>query len=473
MGALLVRLKRVPQRHGLFLAVAAAMLASAILVIARTRQYYFFSDDFLNFIIASDMGLSWRYLFRDLFGQFVPLYRLAYLLYWHVFGLRFWPVRVACVLFAWFVICVLARLAWRRNVGVLATWPMLLFLACSPVFVTTWQWWSAALSVLTSAMASLACISLVAQDEAPGLPRKLAVATCFLVGLLFYPKGLFTIILLLAVRLFFRAANGRPGIWLMLLGSLRDVWPTLVVIPAYLSIVRAGHYSSGVVRPDVATLAQFIWAGWNGGFLTATLGLHYGTAGLAAANLLVFAMVAWSILRAPARVILWGGFGLYFIVSIGVVGWNRAVPFGIGSAETGRYYADILCFFAAMLLIGLGRSAGAPRTLAWPGLAVVGAVTAMGALLLVDAGGRVPHLWYAGPERPAAFVANMRRALTTAGDGTVIADGAVPAELMPRWMAPLNRYGLFVRLFGWRGEVVAGQGATCAFDQEGHLVPRE
>ncbi len=444
--------------------VAVAMTASAIAVIVRTRTFYFFSDDFLNFIIAEDMGLSWKYLFRDVFGQFVPLYRLADTLYWHLFGLRFWPFRALLIMFGWLAIWLLARLAWRRGVGMIQTLPILALLICSPVFVTTYQWWSAALSVLSSASASLACITLVAQEEVPGLPRKLTVAACFLAGLLCYPKGLFTVVLLLTVRLFCRVSNGQTKLWPVLLGSMRDVWPTLVLVPVYLGIVHLGHYSSNVVRPDPATLARFVWVGWNGGFLTATLGLQHGTGGLAAANLLVLALVLWSASRNPVSLILWGGFVLYFVASIGVIGWNRAVPFGIEAAEAGRYYADILCLFLAFVLIALGRSAGNLRVSHWQSLVVV-AATAFGSMHMLAAGAAVPHLWYAGPERPAAFVTNLRAVLSANGEDMIIADDALPGYIMPGWMAPLNRYRLFLRLLGWRGRA----GSARSFDQDGHL----
>ena len=460
-----------PEHRGLFVLSICALTVSIVVVIVRSRNFYFFSDDFLNFVIATDMGLSWKYLFRDVFGQFVPLYRLANSLYLHVFGLYFWPFRCLLILFELFAIGLLSRLAWKRNVGVIAMLPILTVLTFSPVFVTTYQWWSAALSVLSSAGASLACIFLVAEVEAPAFTIKLAVSACFLVGLLFYPKGLFTVILLLAIRLFLRASSGKPKLWPTLLGSLRDIWPTLVVVPIYLVIIHFGHYSSEVVRPDLVTLAHFVWIGWNLGFLTATLGLHYGSAGLVVTNMLVLGLLLWSVSRHFVNIILWAGFGLYFVISISVIGWNRAVPFGLESAEISRYYADILCFFLAILVIALGYPARSRKTFFSPGLAAIFA-TIFAAIELLKAGENVPHLWYAGAERPAAFVMNVRAALSASGEGLTIADEPVPDYIMPAWMSPLNNYGLFVRLFGWQGRIVEGAAAGGAFDQDGRLLVR-
>ncbi len=461
-----------PEHGGLLLLSASAVIVSVIVVVVRSRDFYFFSDDFLNFVIAADMGLSWRYLVRDVFGQFVPLYRLANSVYLHLFGLYFWPFRCLLVLFEWAAIGLVSRLAWKRDVGVFAMLPILALLTFSPVFVTTYQWWSAALSVLSSAVASLVCIVLVAQDEAPRLARKSAAALCFLSGLLFYLKGLFTIVLMLAIRLFFRAARGPSRAWPMVLGSVRDVWPTLAIVPIYLGIVHFGQYSSQVVRPDLATLMRFIWIGWNRGFLTATLGLQHGSAGLVVANILVFALVLWSVSRNPVNVILWGGFAAYFVISIGVVGWNRAVPFGLEAAEIARYYADIFCLFLALLVIALGRPARGRNIFPSPRLAVIVFATIFASIKLLKAGENVPHLWYAGADRPAAFVTNVRAALSATGGNQTIADEAVPDYIMPAWMSPLNRYGLFVKLFGWHGLVVTGQDATSAFDENGKLAPR-
>ncbi len=461
-----------PEHRGLVVLAAAAAIASIVVVIVRSRSFYFFSDDFLNFIIAADMGLSWRYVFRDVFGQFVPLYRLASALYLHLFGLHFWPFRCLLVLFEWCVIGLFSRLAWKRQVGVIAMLPILALLTLSPVFVTNYQWWSAALSVLSSAVASMACILLMARDDASSSTRRYAVAACFLVGLLFYPKGLFTVVLLLAIRLFFHASQQRSNIWPMVLASLRDLWPTMVIVPVYLGIVHFGHYSSRVVRPDLVTLVRFIWIGWNRGFLTSTLGLHYGPVGLVVANILLFVIVLWSISRNASNAILWAGFALYFVISIAVIGWNRAVPFGLEAAETTRYYADILCFFLAILVIALGYPARGRKTFPAPSLPVIVFATIFASIELLKAGENVPHLWYAGAARPAAFVTNVRSSLAAAGENPTIADGAVPGDIMPAWMSPLNRYVFFVRLLGWHGRVVEGATADRVFDQDGRLTVR-
>ena len=45
----------------------------------------------------------------------------------------------------------------------------------------------------------------------------------------------------------------------------------------------------------------------------------------------------------------------------------------------------------------------------WPTLALA-------PIHLIDAGTRVPHVWYAGPVQPAAFVADMRAALSATSE---------------------------------------------------------
>ncbi len=269
-----VQVRPDPGRVGLVLMVGAAMTVSAIAVVVRTGAFYFFSDDFLNFVIVQDMGLSWKYL----------------------------------------------------------------------------------------------------------QGRVRAVRAC---------------------------------------------------VPACRHAVPAHVRNAVLAVPGVARYVQLV-------------------GDMATANAVVLALVLWSAKRRPASLVLWGGFVLYFVVSIGVIGWNRAVPCGIEAAGTGRYYADILCLFLAFMLIALGRPAGRVRVSHWQNLVVL-AASAFGSVHMLAAGAAVPHVWFAGPERPAAFVTNVRAALSANGETMTVADGAVPGYIMPDWMAPLNRYRLFLRLLGWHG----------------------
>ena len=445
----------------------ALLLISTIFIVVRTKDFYFFSDDFLNFIIANDTGLTWAYVNRDVFGQFIPLYRLANLIYIDCFGLHFWPFRALLVVSGWANLLLIARMGAKRHVDSATMFPVLVLLVVSPVFIGTFQWWSAALSVTTSTVASLTAINLSLYQGRLGLIRQCGIAMAVIVGLAFYPKTLFVIILLSAIRLFINANEMPLSSENAFMATLRDLWPTALLVPPYIAIVHFGDYNNHVVRPGIGLLLDFVWSGWHQGFLVNVFGLPNDPRFLTAANLLIVTAIGISLMDRPRTAILWLGFLIYFITSIGVIGWNRAASFGLETAHLSRYYADIICYAAAFYVVAAGKREAAPLQ---PStfLNVTSAVITSGlAIYLVSAGLRVPHLWYAGPAKPARFVENIAASLTKMDQSARIADMAVPTYIMPGWMAPLNGYDHFLRLLGWHGKTAPIGQATVIINDDG------
>jgi hypothetical protein len=453
------------------LPIIAAVVLSAALVAYMTRKFFFFSDDFLNFVIAVDMGFTRDYLARDVFGQFIPLYRFGFLAYWRLFGLHFWPFRICCILFGPAIILLAEVIARRWRVNPILVLPAAITLAASPIFVTLYQWPSAALSVAGSAISGLLMLDLATRADRLGWGRRIALAALFAAGLGLYPKTLFFVILLLALQLFvhterrgltFRDSFAVAGL------ELSCAAPVALV---YVAVVYFDHYTNNVARPGFKALISFIEAGWTRGFLAGVFGIdRENGGGILIANLCVAGLLSASILRNRRTVILWLGFTAYFVVSIGTIGWNRAVPFGLEAAEIKRYYADILCYGVVFALVALaprqnGRAVP-PARLAWPW---VSAATAVLAFHLSGAATRVPHLWYAGPEQPAAFAANVRDALSRLAPADTIANTVVPATIMPEWMFPLTQYEYVLPVFGVRGRVASPSQATEIFTETGTL----
>ena len=437
----------------------------------QTRAFYFFSDDFLNFVIASDMGLTKTYLLRDLFGQFVPLYRFLNYAYLRSFGVVFWPFRVMLVLFHWIMLAAVFRLGSERRLPSFWLLVALAFIGFSPVFATTQQWWSAALSVLTETAAI--SVVLIIQLRGPTLSRgdnALAVLL-FTVALAVYPKTLVTIIPMVSTRLFARGGRRGDGILKPVVGSLADLWPIIVVALIYVYVVASGGYSDGVKRPSASVILAFILRGWNRGYLCNVIGAGYDS-GLApiALNAIVLAVVGILIARRPRTAILWGGFAAYFLVSTGLIAWNRAVPFGLDVAETGRYYTDTLCFFIIFAIAAYDdRIMRISAPVRQPSvLQAVMACVVSGALIRAADG--VPHLWYAGPEMPAAFVANLKSGLRQAGGARLLNQTmVVPGYVMPAWMWPLNQFKYFDVLFEHR-PVTSGDGRAVYVREDGTVT---
>ena len=443
---------------------------SAVAILHESRAFYFFSDDYLNFVIAEDMGFSRAYLARDVFGQFVPLYRFCFLAYWHVFGLAFWPFRVCSVAVCWAEIAITWSIGRNWRAGPVVLLPVATVLACSPVFVTCVQWMSAALSVSGSTVAGLLALAVATRRGPLGWTGRIAIAALLLVGVTLYPKALFSVVLIWSVRAFVAAEEMEFATDRAAFAATIDLVPAMLVAVGYAAVVHFGTYTNGVARPDVATLLAFVGAGWNRGLLAGAFGLGTSVLALVVGNCVVVAVLSASVVRSTRRWILWLGFAAYVVVSIGVIGWNRAGPFGLAAAQNTRYYADVLCYGLVFATVALAPRRGTlARPMSAGAWSLLGVVCLVGASHLLVAASRVPHLWYASPEKPARFVENLRVALGTLEPGGTIGNAVVPEYVMPGWTSPLNQYRYFLPVFRFYGRVVPMQDATEAVTETGEL----
>lgn len=454
------------------LILAAILLITFVKILYGTSGYYFFSDDFLNFIIASDMGLTWEYLARSAQGEFIPLYRMANWLYFNIFGLAFWPYRILLATHQCAVVTLIASMIPCRNLRLEFLMPLLALSALTPVFESSFQWWSAAINVLSEALASLIAIRF-ACDVAPMTIRRIALSTMFYTAsLCFFPKGIFVAELLLSLRIFAAFERGETYLLRGIVVAGREVWPVFAAGVAYTAIVVFGHYSSAVAPPSPILLVHYIWHGWNHGFVTGLLGLDRQFFGrVVCANLLIFGAVYLSIRRNPRTLILWAGFSIYFVVAVATIAVSRATLLGLASSELTRYYTDISCFFVAFLIIGLSEPGVlSDRKLHLPRFAASALTTALLSIHLLNVSAREPSVWFAPGVQIETFVAQVDTSLKEAKKGTQVQDGVVPDWVMPEWTFPLREYQYFLKLFDASHVTVVPIGGPYKFDVKGRLV---
>ncbi len=447
------------------------LAVSAVRIIYETRNYYFFSDDFLNFIVTTELRLGRPLLLHDWIGELIPFYGVIHWFYLKLFGVVFWPFRVMLVLSQWSVILLTARFGQLRGVHPAVLVPALAILTLSPIYGTPYQWYSAALQVLGEGLAGLAAIYVFAVPGKLSPRRFLAGSLLYMTGMFLFPKGLFVAGLLFGVRWFAATSQGL-ALRQSILRALQDVSLILAMGLSYMAAQVLGHHSSGVpVSGPILTL-QYIWVGWNTGFLTGVLGLDHPFPGrVILANLCFAAMVAASIWRNPRTVTLWISFGIYFFVTMAAVAINRAVTFHLESAETPRYFTDILGFCVAYTLVAFAHEAGSGRrALTRMQFGAVAALTAVCGVFWLAADSRVPYLWDR-PKRNEIFVQNVKNALRQTNRTTTIADTIVPDWVMPQWIWPLTQYRYFLIIFRHQGRVVAPGKADLQFTDEGNLIP--
>jgi hypothetical protein len=375
------------------------------------------------------------------------------------------------VLCQWSIILLTARFGQQRGVHPAVLIPALAILTLSPIYGTPYQWYSAALQVLGEGLAGLAAIYVFAVPGRLSLPRCLAGSLLYMAGMFLFPKGLFLAGLLFGVRWFAATSQGLP-VRSAITRALLDVSLILTMGVAYMAAQILGHHSSGVpVAGPILTL-HYIWVGWNTGFLTGVLGLDQPFPGrVVLANLIFFAIVAASIWRDPRTATLWISFAVYFIVTMAAVAINRAVTFQLASAETPRYFTDILGFFVAYTLVSFAHEPGfGRRALTYVQLGAVTAVTAACGAFWLSADSRVPYLWDR-PKRNETFVQNVKDAIRQTGPAAKIADTKVPYWVMPPWIWPLTQYRYFLLIFPKHGHAVPPAEADFRFTNDGVLEP--
>jgi len=424
------------------------LVLQAAIVLVRNQHAFFGQDDFLNFGMYRDMGLSGAYLFQHVFGQIAPGYRATHAVYLSVFGLHYWGCILFCVLLSVVSTGLLLSIGQRLK---LESWAIA---AAGIVYVSLLQpthaqlWWSAAAHTLPSVATTLAVLWCLVGPEGGGPTKRgrLMAAAWFGVGLLFTIKVMFSLVFLVALLVYVRRRGGAP--WRQVpAGVLRDLLWFAPVVCVYCVVLFVGWVPPR--RPTrLGTIGKFVFVSWSDGTMAATFGL--GRSGLPFhtngsvlfASLVVIALILATI-RAQKRVgILWLGFLCYVIVAMSAVAFYRSGEYGWLPGAWPRYNVENATF---LVLTSMASLSG--LRLRRRGVALLLAVAAAIALNLQVQSTRLDHGW--SPENIRRYVAEFqdyherrRRDPTLAAK-----KGTVPAWVVPPWMSPHNRIEWFERLF--------------------------
>jgi hypothetical protein len=180
--------------------------------------------------------------------------------------------------------------------------------------------------------------------------------------------------------------------------------------------------------------------------------------------------VGFTIYRYPKTAILWIGALGYFLAAVATIAVNRAVPFGLVSAATPRYYADMLPYFIAVALMAvIAKPVLIPDRILLPALSIVLALTGAGGFHLIEAASRVLPVW-PDPPRVADWISNAKASFRRVGRTATIENGVAPAFVIAPWAYPQSQYDNFLRMFRVRGIVVPPGQAQYRFDDRGNLV---
>jgi hypothetical protein len=473
------------------LAIMSLLAMQAIHIVWRGWNYYFFTDDFVNFFFARDEGLTLHYLGHSVFGQFAPGFRLGQWLFTKTFGLSFWGNRL------FDMVCLGGSLALILRLAVIQRTQWRVVRACaalaifSPIFIMNYQWLASSMHVLPSAFFSLATLLTIASRQVITWRQRLLAAMFYTLGLLFYAKTLLLLPLLLAVRMFLlTSANTVPAWRAVLRSALIDIAPMLPIAAVYLVIIIRGHFGDGVRHPGPILLVEFLWAAWSQGLLCNTLGVGaWMPHRFIAANLLFFGIVFVSARRNPAVLLVWGGFLVTFLLGATAIAEARATIYGADIGTLPRYHADGLLILLACTMLVFRRSSPVQDALAvsqdrtWASAGSVEhqnwlyAVTEAAASVafiwwLVAAGDRVALLWPYDDGRVYTYISNLRTTFARLPAGAEILDTKLPNYILPEIVPALDTMRVMKKLIRTRAGMTTDPAAGLVIDEQGHLAGR-
>lgn len=480
------------RRHGVVLVALALIGAVLAWKTAIVLGSYFKEDDFEFVARAMESELSFDYLTRIHFGQFMPG---GFLLAWltsrlEPFG---WGYAAGSVLVlhacAALAVLRMLRVVFGARPAILA--PLLVFLV-APITVPALVWWAAALNTVFLQIAlPMAVASHWHHVRTGRLRHAVAAALWVLFGLLGFVKGFALPLLLFALTAIYhggpRAALRRyAAAWAMYAGALAAFGA--LYVQRSLSAPNTG------ALPIYDQATGFLWELLGKTFATTVLGGPWrwfaaGDWGVASPPLPVV-IASLAVLAALVAVtahyrrragLAWALLLGYVLVADALpVLWGRVHLLGSFVGTDTRYVADavpLVALVVGLVLLPLPGEAE-PYRRALPGRERVAGIC--GAALGLFAGASLVSITlfagHLGADGRRNYIETARAELAKAPPGTVIYDRVVPADVLPN---TYKTYSLTSRVLGamaspqLRARMQAPPAALdgMVFDDQGHLRP--
>jgi len=482
------------RRRGVLLSalvlIGAAMAWKTVLV----QNAYFKEDDFEFVARAMESELSFDYLTRIHFGQFMPG---GFLLAW--FSARLEPYGWGFAAGGVLLLSAVAALAVHRMLRVVLgdrpaiLVPLLVFLV-APITVPALAWWAAALNTVFLQIAlPMAVASHWHYLRTRRLRHAAAAALWVLFGLLGFVKGFAVPLVLFGLTVIyfggFRVALRRyRAAWLMYLGVLAAF--------GVLYVERSAAAVNTGALPVFEQATGFLWELLGRTFATTVLGgpwkwfaaNDWGVASpptpLVIASLVVLAaliaVTGYYRARAlPAWALLLG----YVVVADALpVLWGRVHLLGSFAGTDTRYVADAAPLIALVVGLALRPLPGEAEPYRRPLPARERTAGVGGVALGIFVGASLVSVTifgsYLGADRRHGYIETARAELARVPAGAVIYDRFVPAEVVP---GGYRSYSLTSRVLGamaappLRARMHSPPAALdgLVFDDQGRLRPVE
>jgi hypothetical protein len=349
---------------------AVAVMAHLVLMALRMRGDYFQTDDFYNFWIVRDHGRRWQTLFEPVAGQVVPLFRLTNLVFFNLAGLNHLAALWLRMAMTAGSVALLAMIAARARAPLWLSAGCVMIAAISWVPAQTLWWWSSAVHVVFGTFFALCAVYIAAYPERRLDRRRVAaLALVGLVGLCFYTKTVFALVLCGVIRIYVRRGHSGAALWRDILGALGDLSGVLGVLLAYVAMFEIVHTHEAIALGSAQGTGLAVRIALQYGLLGDLVGVRAGMAHASANRLaeLLGDLTAVAVLTAAIsqnRRSLWLWLGLLACAAGGysLIAATRAQLYGYWIAVEPRYNVDIMYEALAVIIIAFGAAYGAAPT---------------------------------------------------------------------------------------------------------------
>ena len=471
-------------------ALAAAVLVPVVSLAVFNSSSGFVWDDIKNLRQAQVDGLSFSYLMEPTSGHFAPGHRLGDWLQFRLFGFEFVPAQVQLLAgFALSLVLFHRILVDLFRPGLGATLVTLGF-GLSMVHVGVTQWWASGLDrVPATVLSFLAVWTYVRWHRARAWPYLAVSVAAIAFGLLFYIKPAFVPVYLGLITLLLLDPDRPVGESLR--AALADwwVWLTFAVVTGALALVYVSRYPVELNRDGGVDVAlRYLGILWSRVFVPNLFGLFVPkgdmspamVAAAVAAQALLVAVVAVTIVRRPGAWRAWAFFAAAYLLNAVVVGLTRVSESTTEVLAYTTYFnlEAVFAFFLALAAALLGSPAEGQERSPAPSAApvVVGVGVVAYAAMSLWGGWQVsrPEHWIGARsrmvlDRAEADLARLHRA----GVDVALVDGVFPVDVVPYLLVPYNSASEVVPLFDGAASFDAGAGELFSIGRRGRVRPVE
>lgn len=468
--------------------LGAVVLLPVVCLAVLNSSSGFLWDDLKNLRQAQVDELTLDYLLEPTSGHFAPGHRLGDFIQQRAFGFEFPPAQ-AQLLFGFSVSLVLFQ---RILAGLFGPGPgsylFTLAFGISMVHVGVTQWWASGLdrvpATILSFLSIWAYLRWYRTRAWPWLTLSLITVG---LGLLFYIKPIFVPVYLVLITVLL--IDPQRPIGQSLVAALRDwwVWLLYAAVTGVLGWVYVSHYPLELTDGGGMDVAlAYLRVLWSRVFVPNLFGIFIprgaelsggAVAAAVAAQLLLVAVVAATIVRWRGAWRAWVFFAVTFLTNTLAVGYTRVFSFTTEIIAYTVYFnlESVIVFFLALAAAVLGRpgsrevsfSTPAARTAVAAGLAAYVGLSVWGGWRI-----SVPENWSGARSR--LILDRTERELDRlhrAGVDVTLVDGVFPDDVIPYILVPYNSTSEVVPLFDERASFDTDQGELFTIDPDGGVRP--